>query len=327
MPINKQQFKRMTLFVAMLKENTPVTCASFKKRLEDNGIECTRRTILRDVQCLVNEYAAPIRYEAAYGRYVLRNPQWGQDFIYNAEDEALAMELGGRVAEDIFPEPLRTRIKTAVAFKLAREGTEELERAALRGISVSSKLKIPIEPEIFMPIFNGWRERRVVKITYKDANGKLSVRKIEPQALTFLDATWYVKAYCFERKAVRIFFIRRIQKAELLDTTFEPDQKLIGEIEDGALFNYAKARDVKILCDESLRDFIETLPFDRGQSLSETKEGRFTLDIPAVPEHEIIRWILSQGGLAELVAPRDLVAKIHEKAKTLLQLHRGSKCQ
>lgn len=58
-------------------------------------------------------------------------------------------------------------------------------------------------------------QRRVVVLRYRDGNGRLTRREVEPQLLARTAGSWYLVAWCRERQAPRWFRADRIESAEL----------------------------------------------------------------------------------------------------------------
>jgi predicted DNA-binding transcriptional regulator YafY len=51
-------------------------------------------------------------------------------------------------------------------------------------------------------------------------------------------------------------------------------------------------------------------------------EKSFRLLIPAIPEHEILQWVLYQAGKAEVIKPASLRSKVRKKAQKIADNHR-----
>ncbi len=60
----------------------------------------------------------------------------------------------------------------------------------------------------------------------------MSRRTVEPVKLLFKEYTWYLKAFCRERNAWRIFKLFRMKRFETLDETFVPRQESDQEAKD-----------------------------------------------------------------------------------------------
>lgn len=65
-------------------------------------------------------------------------------------------------------------------------------------------------------------ERRVLKISYESTYGTSSQRAIYPLKLLYKSKEWYVKAYCTQKKAYRLFKLNRIIEWEVSQEKFAP---------------------------------------------------------------------------------------------------------
>jgi len=327
MPTNKKQLKRMIKFVAMLKENRYPNCNSFvnilrKEDFDNNvNISCTAKTVQRDIRTLREEFSAPIEYDSERRGYYLTHHGWDFPCPLFEEHEMLASVIGARIAEDILPEPLKSQIRQAVDFQLTTNNPDFLDTAFVKSLKVSSGLKVNIKPEVFITIFNAWKEQHTVNITYSDISDRQSDRELEPHALVFRDSAWFVRGYCLLRNEPRTFAMQRILKAEQTDNYFDPDLNIINSIEADSIFTYEQYKNIKILCSKKIHNFIEERPVHSNQKVEHHQDGTFTLFIPAMARHEAVQFVLYQMGDATALYPPELVAKIAKISANLADRH------
>jgi predicted DNA-binding transcriptional regulator YafY len=62
-------------------------------------------------------------------------------------------------------------------------------------------------------------QRRVVTLSYRDRKGRATRREVEPQLLSRGASSWYLVAWCRERRAPRWFRADRIEGVELTGET------------------------------------------------------------------------------------------------------------
>ena len=67
--------------------------------------------------------------------------------------------------------------------------------------------------------------RHVIEFDYYGQNRPMSHRVVEPIQLQFKEYTWYLRAYCRERKDFRTFKLFRIQRLEVQEETFVPKRE------------------------------------------------------------------------------------------------------
>lgn len=74
--------------------------------------------------------------------------------------------------------------------------------------------------------------RRVLNFDYYGQYGEMSNRTVEPVQLLFKEYTWYLRAYCRKRQAMRLFKVLRMKRVEVRDEVFVPklpEQELLLE--------------------------------------------------------------------------------------------------
>lgn len=328
MPVNKKQLKRLIRFVAMLKENRYPNCSSFaeelrKEDINDNvNISCTTKTIQRDIKTLRDEFDAPIEYDSERRGYYLLHHGWDFPCPLFEEHEMLASVIGARIAEDILPEPLRSEVRQAVDFQLTTNNPDFLDTAFVNSLIVSSGLRVNINPEVFMVLFEAWKSHYKVKIVYSDITDKQTERLIEPHALVFQDSAWFVKAYCCLRQGPRTFALHRIVSAAIMEQTFSPDMDIISSVGRAGLFTYDIFKNIEILCKDAILNFLEEKPLHKEQQIQRHDNGTFTLYIPSMAKHEAVQMILYQVGDAKALKPEELVAQVGKIAGIISQEHK-----
>lgn len=73
---------------------------------------------------------------------------------------------------------------------------------------------------IFQQIKDAILNRRILQFDYYGAHGDMSRRCVEPVQLLFKEYTWYVRAFCRNRQAMRLFKVLRMKRVETLSETF-----------------------------------------------------------------------------------------------------------
>ena len=85
--------------------------------------------------------------------------------------------------------------------------------------------------EMFGQIKEAILNRQVMEFDYYGQSGEMSSRTVEPVQLLFKDYTWYVRAICRVRGAMRLFKVMRMKRVRVLDEVFERDESRVGRPE------------------------------------------------------------------------------------------------
>ena len=75
--------------------------------------------------------------------------------------------------------------------------------------------------DLFVQIKEAILGRHVMVFDYYGQYGEMRSRTVEPVQLLFKEYTWYVRAFCRTRQAMRLFKILRMKRVRVLEETFE----------------------------------------------------------------------------------------------------------
>jgi len=327
MPVSKKQMRRMIMLVAELKQNKYPNTESFARKLHDidiyenKNIACTPKTIQRDIKVLKEEYNAPIEFDTEQRGYYLKHHGWNFQCPVFEENDLVAAVLGAKLAEEIFPNPLRQDIRDATDNLLTENNPELLDSATINALIIASGLKVTIDSDVFKTIFTGWTQHEAINIVYRNMSGITTERTIEPHVLAYKDSSWFIKGYCLMRDEIRTFAVHRIQSAELTGSTYELNPEIVRIVNEGMLFSYKRTKHIQIKCDESLAPYVIDQPLHSQQKITQHADKTFTVTLPEATEYDVISWVLSKAGLATLTAPDSMKAKIAKIAIDIANKH------
>ena len=328
MPVNKKQLMRLIKLVAELKENRYPNCQSFADKLlksdlfENANVACTAKTIQRDIKTIKDDFGSPIEFDFKNNGFYLAHHGW--DFLCPTlqDEEMMASVFGAKIAEDIFPEPVKSQIRRAVDSQLAGNNPDFLDTTFIKTLIVASGVKVDIDPKIFKAVFSAWQGRNAIDIKYESPDRQMSERRIEPHVLTYFRDAWYIKGYCLKSNATRLFAIHRIKSAKITDKTFEPDRKIIDSVIDGDVYGYDKVKDVEIWLAPESANYAKEHKRRKGEKLTFNKDGSAVLYLPEAIPGEIIKWVMSECGNAKILNPANFANEIAKFADTVAGMHR-----
>jgi len=223
---------------------------------------------------------------------------------------------------------------------------EELEEAYLDTLIVASKPKVIIEPEIFKTVFDAWSKHCAIDVTYINAKGESSQRRIEPHVIAYNEYIWYIKGEWSplgetKRQAdinkdtpgyiddkYRVFAIHRITQAEFatnsngMQLSYDRDQVLITSVEENGLFNYPRIHDVKLRCNQNARGHILEQADAKGHVIEKLPNGELHITIPSVIEYDLINWVLTERGNVEVLEPQALREKVKDEIAKLSECYK-----
>lgn len=79
--------------------------------------------------------------------------------------------------------------------------------------------------ELFGQLKDAILGRNVLCFDYYGQYGEMSHRTVEPVQLLFKEYTWYLRAYCRKKQAMRLFKVLRMKRVKVLEEVFENDSR------------------------------------------------------------------------------------------------------
>lgn len=182
-------------------------------------MDVSLRTIYRDLADL-QALGAPIRGEGGVG-YVMDHGYFMPSLHLNP-DEIEALAFGARLAAARGGDGLAEAANSAMAKLASSVGAED--RAALLDTTME------VGPSAQMPhtgldsLRRVIRERKVLRIRYRDLSGRGSERLARPLGLTLFDAVWLLTIWCERSSGFRHFRVDRIESIEETGKAFRHER-------------------------------------------------------------------------------------------------------
>lgn len=154
---------------------------------------------------------------------------------------------------------------------------------------------------------------RVICFDYYDQTRGVSRRTVEPIQLLFKEYTWYLNAYCRERKTPRLFKLKRIKQLEVIEETFESreewHQKKENQLENQQgikespmITMWIDKREAYRVYDRFAESEIETL-----------EDGNFIVRVYYPLDEWVYSMILSFGASAKILEPIEIREEIKRR--------------
>lgn len=170
---------------------------------------------------------------------------------------------------------------------------------------------------------------KIISFDYYGQYRKMERRTVAPIQLLFKEYTWYLRAYCRARKALRLFKLLRMKNMEVSGEYFMPDEKWYQEIraqqgqempENGGAAQGS--------CIETCADMAEVLVlidkkeayrvYDRfdDTEIEALENGDFLIHLRYILDDWVYGLILSFGESAKVLAP----AQVRQEMKRRIEL-------
>jgi predicted DNA-binding transcriptional regulator YafY len=177
------------------------------------------RSLYRDIDAL-RAAGAQIEGERGYGYRLIEDPALPPQMFDRDEVEALALGLSEIRA---WGDPALTRAADSILAKVAAALPDDRARQLMHTIGQIFRPEPRYsEPLDLAPLRTAcWQEEEVL-ICYRDRQGCVSERQIQPLALVYNETCITVLAWCCLRKDFRLFRTDRISKIKPTTISFRP---------------------------------------------------------------------------------------------------------
>ncbi|MDP3860087.1 MAG: WYL domain-containing protein [Phaeovulum sp.] len=192
----------------------PVTAALLA---EETGV--SPRTLYRDIASL-RAGGALVDGAAGFGYRLTEDPALPPQSFTRLELEALVTGLGEvRQSGDA----ALAKAAQAAQAKIIATLPERLQRQALHAVTqvyrAQRRPPPPVDPDLLREA--AWEER-ALDLSYADADGSITTRRIYPLSIVVLDRTEMLLAWCCLRQDFRAFLLERMRAVAASDESFRP---------------------------------------------------------------------------------------------------------
>ena len=211
MPKSDRLFRLLNAF-RMLPQ--PVTAA---RLAEETGV--SERTLYRDIQAL-RAAGALIDGAAGTGYILTEDPALPPQMFTRLEVEALVLGLAEVTQSG---DALLAKAAAEAQAKIIATLPDRVQRQAIHAVSRSYRFepRTPAPAHLHLLREAAWEER-AVDLTYRDANGQETARRIWPLGTVFLDREVQVLAFCCLRQDFRRFKVAQMANVRPADESFRP---------------------------------------------------------------------------------------------------------
>lgn len=289
-------------------------------------IEVATKTIHRDIEFMRDRLDLPIKFDAAKNGYHYTGEVSAFPTMQITEGELFALVVAEKALQQYrgtsFEKPLLSAIKK---MEQALPDTISLNLADIeQTISFRTRAEPVLALKIFDALAKAVAQRRQLELHYrKPGQQKAEARFVDPYHLANINGEWYLFAYDHARKDIRTFVPARIQSARQTGGSFERPQKFSLEqrLRDSFGVHSGEGEyEVVIRFNSRVTDYVREKKWHESQQLRELKGGGVELKLKLSSLAEIERWILSWGGDAKVIKPRELAEAVRRSAQKILAL-------
>lgn len=288
-------------------------------------LEVSTKSIHRDLEFMRDRLDLPIEYDSHRVGYHYTEEVNAFPTMQITEGELFALIVAEKALQQYrgtsFEKPLLSAIKK---MEQALPDTISLNLADVeQTISFRTRAEQILNLEIFDALAKATAHRQQLELTYRKPGSKQTeTRLVDPYHLANINGEWYLFAYDHARKDIRTFVPARIQSVKQTGKTFARPEKfsLDKRLRDSFGVHSGHGEyEVVIRFNAHAADYIREKKWHESQQLRELKNGGVELRLKLSSLVEIERWVLSWGGDAVVLKPRELAGAVRAAARRILR--------
>jgi proteasome accessory factor B len=281
------------------------------------------KTIHRDIGFMRDRLNLPVEFDARRNGYSYTGEVSAFPTMQITEGEIFALVVAEKALQQYrgtsFEKPLLSAIKK---MEQALPDTISLNLADIeRTISFRTRAEPILNLEIFDALAKAVAQRQQLELRYRKPGQPAEQRLVDAYHLANINGEWFLFAFDHARKDLRTFVPARIQSVKPTGKTFERAQKFSLEkrLRDSFGVHAGEGEfEVAVRFTPRAADYIREKKWHASQTLRDLKGGGAELKMKLSSLAEVQRWILSWGGDAKVLKPKELVESVRQAATAII---------
>ena len=159
---------------------------------------------------------------------------------------------------------------------------------------------------------------------YTMSRRRRGFRRVAPYRLWFFNGAFYLMAYCYKRRDIRIFAMERIESMVSTGESFDRPQS--PDVEDLMASSFGVFTGppvtIRVRFSRQVAGYIREKIWHPSQRLTAEPDGAVIFEAEVAGTQEIKYWILQWGRQAEVLAPERLQAEVRQEAVAMAASYR-----
>ncbi len=268
--------------------------------------EVSVRTIYRDIEWINQSGIPVVSFSGKDGGFELMSGFFLTKQHFSIDDFSVIYNLLKSVESAVSGPKFTSLINKLGSLQPALLNGERQDKIIF-GISASER-----EKEMVFPLMEAVDQPKRISITYTNAAGQISERKIEPLNLLWERGVWYLDGYCLSRKDTRYFRVSRMDNIEVLDEPFHPKAEYKRPVQEQEQGTNAHLRFDLTAQQRVFEQFPEE--FTQHEDFVDVKTIFYSREYA-------LSVILSYGTKVEILSPDDLKEDLIEKVNEIRKIY------
>ena len=291
-------------------------------------LEVSRKTIVRDIAFMRDRLELPIEFDGSIKVYRYSRPVSAFPTVQVSEGELLALLVARKALEQYRGTPFHRQLEVSfekltggLKDRISFSPADELQSVSFKNVGLGKA-----DLTVFNALSGATLRQHEVEFDYrKPGETRSARRRVQPYHLAHRENLWYLIGFDSGRAALRTFALPRISNPIVLKTSFiRPVDFSPEKFFASALGVLGGERDYRVVIrfSPTVADRVREREWHESQEMRDLRDGRLELRLRLGALPEIERWVLTWGGDAEVVQPKELRNRLRKTAGTLLKLYR-----
>lgn len=315
--------RRLAVIDQYISEGSYPTASFLAKKLE-----CSVRTIQRDIDELILFYHAPIQARQGEGGYYYSDPTFFLKSVMLSEGELFSIALFDQLLNQYKNTPLEENLrKTFEKITAGLPDSVTVDSSFLKSnITFIPDLLPEINKEVFEIIFSALQNHKTLSFDYRPLQKNTFMeRKLDPYHAVCQKGNWYILGFCHDKNEVRVFNMSRIKNPTETNDRFKIPadfkQENYFDKELGVWLSAKQKYNVELLIDKEIGTFALERKMHSDQKITENPDGSVFVQFETTQLPEIKRWVLGQGRTVKVLNPPELVQEILAETEAMHKMY------
>ena len=286
------------------------------------------RTILRDIQLLIDEWLAPIEFDYTKNGYYYTNPDFYFKSFRITEGELFSIAIFDNLLEQYRNTPIENNLRSIfkkIEASLPENVTFDSSFLQTQTTFIPDQMGI-IDPKNFETIFSALKNRHILEYEYRPLQKTTwMTRRLNPLHAVCQKGNWYIIGWCHAKQDIRIFNFSRMKNTIETKESFEipagfsADKYFDKEI--GVWLTTRKKLTVELLISPEIGTFALERNWNANQKIEQREDGSVWVSFETTQLQEVKRWVLGQGKTAKVLNPPELIEQIKNEIKEVAKFY------
>lgn len=154
---------------------------------------------------------------------------------------------------------------------------------------------------------------KLLVFDYVAATNKVTSRQVEPYILLYKDRNWYLKCFCLDKQAFRLFRLSRMRNVKISQVGYIPREE-----KTDITISQLKAELTTIKMSVSKEQMYRVLDEFAPENVSRNSDGSYIVTMEFIEDEWVYGYILSFGSSAIVLEPPHIRDIIKERLKKSL---------